>query len=26
MDDITVDKDPRTGKFNIFTLENDCLE
>jgi len=26
MDDITVDKDPRTGKFNIFTLESDCLE
>jgi hypothetical protein len=26
MDDITVDKDPRTGKFNIFTLESNCLE
>ena len=26
MDDITFDKDPTTGKFNIFTLESDCLE
>jgi hypothetical protein len=26
MDDITVDKDPTTGNFNIFTLGSDCLE